>query len=218
MTPLGDGMASLMVAVSGESARGAPAFDAEGRLVATLAPLSAPPRRVGAVAIAEPRAAFGVEVLAPLVGASSQSGGGTLSAGEIAKKFRARIVAVRCADMTVVEFHRPRILVFDSGLGGLTVYAEIAKARPDVEIVYAADDARFPYGALDEAELIGRVEKVVGELIVATAPDLVVIACNTASTLVLSRCGKNIRRSNSSARCRRSSRPRKIRARASFRC
>ena len=97
LTPLGEGMASLMVAVSGESARGAPAFDAEGRLVAMLAPLSAPPRRVGAVAIAEPRAAFGVEVLAPLVGASSQSGGGTLSAGEIAKKFRARIVAVRCA-------------------------------------------------------------------------------------------------------------------------
>ena len=87
--------------------------------------------------------------------------------------------------MTGVEFRRPRVLVFDSGLGGLTVYAEIAKARPDVEIVYAADDARFPYGALDEAELIQRVDKVVGELIVATAPDLVVIACNTASTLVL---------------------------------
>ena len=42
----------------------------------------------------------------------------------------------------------PRILVFDSGLGGLTVLTEIARARPEAEIVYAADDAFFPYGAL----------------------------------------------------------------------
>src|SRR5215472_4257699 len=51
----------------------------------------------------------------------------------------------------------PRILVFDSGLGGLTVYREVARARPDARFVYVADDAFFPYGAHGEAELVARV-------------------------------------------------------------
>ena len=53
-----------------------------------------------------------------------------------------------------------RVLVFDSGLGGLTVFAGIAEARPDVELIYAADDAFFPYGALGEAALVARVGSV----------------------------------------------------------
>lgn len=81
---------------------------------------------------------------------------------------------------------RPTILVFDSGLGGLTVLREIVKARPDARYVYVADDAFFPYGQHSEADLIGRVVPLMGELIAAHRPDLVVIACNTASTLVLS--------------------------------
>jgi glutamate racemase len=81
---------------------------------------------------------------------------------------------------------RPTILVFDSGLGGLTVQREIAKARPDARYVYVADDAFFPYGQHTEEALIGRVVPLMGELIDAHRPDLVVIACNTASTLVLS--------------------------------
>jgi glutamate racemase len=77
------------------------------------------------------------------------------------------------------------ILVFDSGLGGLTVFRGIAAARPDAKLVYAADDAFFPYGRHGEAELVARVVPLMGELIARTMPDLVVIACNTASTLVL---------------------------------
>ena len=42
----------------------------------------------------------------------------------------------------------PTILVFDSGLGGLTVFSEVLKIRPDARYVYAADDAGFPYGRL----------------------------------------------------------------------
>lgn len=79
----------------------------------------------------------------------------------------------------------PRALVFDSGLGGLSVLAEIRRLRPDVEIVYAADDAAFPYGRLGEAELVARVETVMERLIGETRPDIVVIACSTASTLAL---------------------------------
>jgi glutamate racemase len=80
----------------------------------------------------------------------------------------------------------PKILVFDSGLGGLTVFREIVRARPDAAFTYVADDAFFPYGAHEEAALVARVVPLMGELIAAYAPDLIVIACNTASTLVLS--------------------------------
>jgi glutamate racemase len=79
----------------------------------------------------------------------------------------------------------PTILIFDSGLGGLTVFREVARARPDARFVYAADDAVFPYGRIPEVELIARVGAVMADLIAAHRPDLVVVACNTASTLVL---------------------------------
>src|SRR5712671_7220723 len=77
------------------------------------------------------------------------------------------------------------ILIFDSGLGGLTVFREVAKARPDARFIYVADDAFFPYGSHGEAELVARVTALMGELIGAHAPGLVVIACNTASVQVL---------------------------------
>ena len=80
---------------------------------------------------------------------------------------------------------RPEILVFDSGLGGLTVLAEVARARPDAVLTYAADDAGFPYGLWSEAGLVARVNAVMGRLVARFRPDVVVVACNTASTLVL---------------------------------
>jgi glutamate racemase len=79
----------------------------------------------------------------------------------------------------------PVILVFDSGLGGLTVFREIVRARPDADYIYVADDAFFPYGRHGEIELTARVVPLMAELIASHDPDLVVIACNTASTLVL---------------------------------
>lgn len=79
----------------------------------------------------------------------------------------------------------PRVLVFDSGLGGLTVLRRLREAVPEAEFVYLADDACFPYGALTREALIARVGKVVGEAIDTHTPDAVVIACNTASTAVL---------------------------------
>jgi glutamate racemase len=79
----------------------------------------------------------------------------------------------------------PTILVFDSGLGGLTVFAEAVTARPDARFVYAADDAGFPYGRLAPEVLVARVLAVMDRLIEVHAPDLVVVACHTASTLVL---------------------------------
>jgi len=79
----------------------------------------------------------------------------------------------------------PTILVFDSGLGGLTVFREVAKARADARFVYIADDAAFPYGDMPEPALITRILHVVGKAIAEPTPDLIVVACNTASTLAL---------------------------------
>lgn len=79
----------------------------------------------------------------------------------------------------------PTILVFDSGLGGLTVLREIVEARRDAHCVYVADDTFFPYGHHSEDAIVARVVPLIGELIVEHEPQLVVIACNTASTLVM---------------------------------
>jgi glutamate racemase len=86
-----------------------------------------------------------------------------------------------CRDMAAHE----KILMLDSGLGGLTVYREVAAARPQADYVYVADDAGFPYGAKPEPALVSRVVALIGELIAAHRPNLVVIPCNTASTIVL---------------------------------
>lgn len=78
-----------------------------------------------------------------------------------------------------------RIAVMDSGIGGLSVFAEIRQALPGAELLYFADDAAFPYGRLDEYTLVPRVAQVVEAIIDRHAPDLIVLACNTASTLCL---------------------------------
>jgi glutamate racemase len=79
----------------------------------------------------------------------------------------------------------PTILVFDSGVGGLTVFREVKAARPDARYIYVADDAFFPYGSQPEDALIARVTAVIGKAMGDYDPDLIVIACNTASTIAL---------------------------------
>jgi glutamate racemase len=79
----------------------------------------------------------------------------------------------------------PRVLVFDSGVGGLSVLDCIAATLPQVELVYAADNAFFPFGTKEDAALVERVRQVLTALARRFAPDLIVIACNTASTVAL---------------------------------
>jgi glutamate racemase len=80
---------------------------------------------------------------------------------------------------------KPRILLFDSGMGGLTVARAVALQMPHAHLIYAADNAAFPYGAWQEKELIQRILTVMGKLIELARPDVVVVACNTASTIAL---------------------------------
>jgi glutamate racemase len=82
---------------------------------------------------------------------------------------------------------RPRILLFDSGLGGLTVARAVRALLPDAHYLYGADVAAFPYGAWDEPLLVERIVAVMARLIAEANPDVVVVACNTASTLALAR-------------------------------
>lgn len=77
------------------------------------------------------------------------------------------------------------ILFFDSGVGGLSVVAPTQALMPAAPIVYVADSAGFPYGTRSEAEIAARVPALLGRLVERFAPRLVVIACNTASTIAL---------------------------------
>lgn len=77
------------------------------------------------------------------------------------------------------------ILVFDSGVGALSIIDEIRRALPDVRITYASDNGFFPYGTKPEAELVRRVDRVLHALVAYSPPDVIVVACNTASTVAL---------------------------------
>jgi glutamate racemase len=78
-----------------------------------------------------------------------------------------------------------RVLVFDSGVGGLSVFDAIAASGHALELSYAADNAWLPYGLKSDAELKSRVPALLTALVGHWAPDAVVVACNTASTIAL---------------------------------
>ncbi len=77
------------------------------------------------------------------------------------------------------------ILLLDTGVGGLTVLAEVRKALPDARLIYAADMAGIPYGTKTEAEVAARVAGLLGRMSERYKPRLACIACNTASTIAL---------------------------------
>ena len=77
------------------------------------------------------------------------------------------------------------ILLFDSGVGGLSVLAQLRKALPQAPVIYAADIAGLPYGSKTEAEIAARVSGILGRLAERYRPRLACIACNTASTIAL---------------------------------
>jgi glutamate racemase len=79
----------------------------------------------------------------------------------------------------------PRLLFVDSGLGGLTVLGAARQAVPEAHIRFVADDAWFPYGLKNEAALIERLIAVIEKAAGTFAPDCIVLACNTASTIAL---------------------------------
>ena len=79
----------------------------------------------------------------------------------------------------------PKILVFDSGVGGISILQKVQQQLPWCEYIYASDNRAFPYGTKDESELVARVDLVLKVLTEKINPDIVIIACNTASTVAL---------------------------------
>jgi glutamate racemase len=78
-----------------------------------------------------------------------------------------------------------RVLVFDSGVGGLSVLDAIMASGRALSLDYVADNAWLPYGLKADTDLRARVPALLSRLAEAWAPDAVVVACNTASTIVL---------------------------------
>lgn len=79
----------------------------------------------------------------------------------------------------------PHILIFDSGVGGLTVFDQVRTALPDATLSYAMDNASFPYGTKSESWLKMEVPKLLSDIVGQSEADIVVVACNSASTVAL---------------------------------
>ncbi|WP_233115101.1 glutamate racemase [Aggregatibacter actinomycetemcomitans] len=80
---------------------------------------------------------------------------------------------------------KPTILFFDSGVGGFSVYREVKQLLSDYHYLYCFDNAYFPYSEKPEEKIIERTLKICQHIDQIYLPDLIVIACNTASTVVL---------------------------------
>lgn len=87
--------------------------------------------------------------------------------------------------MTSEPQYSHNILVFDSGIGGLSIVSHLRDQLPNVAIQYLADNALFPYGELNDDILISRVVELITTSCEQWRIDMVVVACNTASTLAL---------------------------------
>lgn len=77
------------------------------------------------------------------------------------------------------------VLVFDSGIGGLSVMREARLLMHEQKFVYVGDDAGFPYGDWEEQALIQRMVGLFETLVERFKPSIAIVACNTASTLIM---------------------------------
>ena len=77
------------------------------------------------------------------------------------------------------------VLVFDSGVGGLSVVAALRRHLPDTALANCCDNAMLPYGTRPDPWLVERIVAVCEAAVNRTGADTLVVACNTASTLAL---------------------------------
>ncbi len=79
----------------------------------------------------------------------------------------------------------PRVLIFDSGVGALSIAGELQTAAPALELIVAMDTGGFPYGPWPERELQQHICTLAAQLLDTYQPDIFVVACNTGSTTAL---------------------------------
>ena len=77
------------------------------------------------------------------------------------------------------------VLIFDSGVGGLSILQEVRQLLPNLALSYVMDNAAFPYGVQPDDVLLRRIVNVCCSAVEVLQPDLLIIACNTASTIAL---------------------------------
>lgn len=97
------------------------------------------------------------------------------------------------SDSAMQHRRPPHLLVFDSGLGGLSVLGALRNTIPEADITYLADDTGFPYGAMNDGELTTRICDVLAGPVTECGADAIVVACNTASTIALPALRKTFR-------------------------
>lgn len=85
----------------------------------------------------------------------------------------------------IPDVHAPRVLIFDSGVGSLSIGAAIHQLIPQANLLYAMDHGGFPYGEWQEDALVAHICQTVSALLQQHKADIVVMACNSASTAVL---------------------------------
>ncbi|RZD13917.1 MAG: glutamate racemase [Candidatus Acidulodesulfobacterium ferriphilum] len=83
-----------------------------------------------------------------------------------------------------MKYNNSPIGIFDSGLGGLTVFKEVRKILPDEDLIYFGDTARVPYGNKSK-ETVLRYSTEISKFLISKGVKIVVAACNTSSSLAL---------------------------------
>ena len=106
-----------------------------------------------------------------------------------------RITTLLQRHVTAATFHcmsdaRP-IGVFDSGIGGLTVVKALRDLLPNEKIFYLGDTARVPYGG-KSASTVERYSFEITEMLIQENAKIVVVACNTASSVALPKLKENL--------------------------
>ncbi len=79
------------------------------------------------------------------------------------------------------------IVIFDSGVGGLSIYQKVREKLPSLSVIYCSDSEGFPYGPKSENDVVDRTLHCLLRLVNNFQPSLAIIACNTASTIALPR-------------------------------
>ena len=74
--------------------------------------------------------------------------------------------------------------IFDSGIGGLSVFREIKKLLPEEKYIYYSDNAHCPYGEKSKEYIIDRARQIT-DFMIKEGADIIVVACNTATAAAI---------------------------------
>ncbi|WP_299592479.1 glutamate racemase [uncultured Microbulbifer sp.] len=84
------------------------------------------------------------------------------------------------------HFNRaPSALIFDSGVGAISIAREVRRQIPGLTLHFGVDNGFYPYGTKAEEDLRPRIVQIAQTMMARSQADILVVGCNTASTLAL---------------------------------